>query len=56
MRGEPADSADGLIDISDLSLRDLARCDNSILLLELRRILRASPADADPVAGWTNSV
>ncbi|MCG5213154.1 FxSxx-COOH cyclophane-containing RiPP peptide [Streptosporangium sp. KLBMP 9127] len=55
MRDDPTE-ADILIDISGLSLRDLALIDDSSLALGLRRLLDPSRGDTEPIAGFNQSV
>jgi FXSXX-COOH protein len=46
---------DGLIDVSELTLRQLANeVDESSLTWMLRRLLDSSEGDGEVVAGWTS--
>jgi FXSXX-COOH protein len=46
---------DGLIDVSELTLRQLANeVDESSLTWTLRRLLDSSEEDGDVVAGWNS--
>lgn len=48
---------DGLIDVSELTLRQLANeVDESSLTLTLRRLLGSSEEDGGEIAGWTSSL
>lgn len=52
----PDDAEDGIIDLSGLSLRDLDKIGESVLSHELRRVLLSASADAEAIAGFTESV
>lgn len=46
---------DGLIDVSELTLRQLANeVDESSLTQTLRRLLVANEGDGEEIAGWTS--
>jgi FXSXX-COOH protein len=46
---------DGLIDVSELTLRQLANeVDESSLTWTLRRLLDSSEEDGEEIAGWTS--
>jgi FXSXX-COOH protein len=46
---------DGLIDVSELTLRQLANeVDESSLTRTLRRLLRSNEEDGGEIAGWTS--
>jgi FXSXX-COOH protein len=55
MRGDQPDDEQGLIDVSDMTLRELREWGDSSLLAEIRRVLRAD-GDSDVAASWSNSI
>jgi FXSXX-COOH protein len=46
----------GIIDVTELSLRDLAHLDQSSLGLALRRVLDPDQGSTDPVIGFQSSL
>lgn len=55
MRDESTDLGDVLIDVTDLSLRDLDSIGETSLLRALRHVLD-SEADTGPVAGFSSRI
>ena len=58
MRSDQPDDDDeqGLIDVSDMTLRELREWGDSSLLAEIRRVLRADGDDSDVAASFSNSI
>ncbi len=53
MREDTIGQGDGLIDVSEFTLRQLAHdVDESTLTRALRRLLDSSDSDGEEIAGW----
>jgi FXSXX-COOH protein len=56
MQDDQPEDEQGLIDVSDLTLRELREWGDTSLLAEIRRVLSSDGDDSDAVSGFSNSI